>query len=128
MSQNSHISFLYELGHFSWAQNFLYKTKDVLCPLLSSAKNSWIFFAGIPSTSRVFPLGSPFNFLPYLLLQLDLLSESSILDLWHKKFCAWCSDDILPCLKILFSLHMDPYCTTLRRVWMYMPAFPLALS
>ncbi len=60
------------------------RMSSVLCPLLSSAKSSWILFAGIPpSQSRAFPFGSPFNFLPYLLLQLDLLSESSILDFWH---------------------------------------------
>jgi hypothetical protein len=56
---------------------------------------------------------------------LDLLSESCILDFWLFLSMVLRHSAML---EKMFSLHMDPYCTTVRRVWMYMPAIPLALS
>jgi hypothetical protein len=80
-----------------------------------SAKSSWLFLQGCHLSQGPF------------LLEVSWISWVSL--------AFWTFDNFLSTvlrhsamLEKMFSLHMDPYCTTVRRMWMYVPAFPRALS
>jgi hypothetical protein len=103
-------------------------TKQRISSVLSYLQPKALEFVlpGMPSKSRAFPFGSPFNFLPNL-LQLDLLSVG---------LAFWTFDTFLSIVlrhsalldKLFSSAHGSILYNCKKSVNVYMHAFPLALS